>query len=44
MAAGVPVVTTSNVNDGLVAQPGEDLLVGEDADEACGCRYGSQAD
>lgn len=33
MAAGLPVVTTSNVNDGLAAQPGEDLLVGDTADE-----------
>jgi sugar transferase (PEP-CTERM/EpsH1 system associated) len=33
MAAGVPVVTTSNVNEGLDAGPGQDLLVGDGADE-----------
>ncbi len=33
MAAGVPVVTTSNVNEGLGARHGQDLLVGDGADE-----------
>ena len=33
MAAGVPVVTTSNVNEGLAALPGQDLLVGDGAVE-----------
>ena len=33
MAAAVPVVTTSNVNEGLAAQPQQDMLVGDGADE-----------
>ena len=33
MAAGLPVVTTPNVNAGLGAQPGQDLLLGESAEE-----------
>jgi glycosyltransferase involved in cell wall biosynthesis len=33
MAAGVPVVTTSNVNEGLAARAGQELLVGDGVDE-----------
>jgi glycosyltransferase involved in cell wall biosynthesis len=33
LAAGVPVITTSNVNEGLGARPGQELLVGDGADE-----------
>ena len=33
MAAAVPVVTTSNVIDGLGAKPGEDVMIGDGADE-----------
>ena len=32
MAAGVPVITTRNVSEGLAARPGQDLLVGDGAD------------
>lgn len=33
MAAGLPVVTTRNVSEGLGAHPGEELLVGSEPDE-----------
>lgn len=33
MAVGLPVVSTSNVNDGLGARPGQDILLGDSADE-----------
>ena len=36
MAAGLPVVATSSVNAGLGAAPGQDLLLGDDAETIAG--------
>jgi glycosyltransferase involved in cell wall biosynthesis len=33
MAGGVPVVTISNVNSSLKAQPGQDILIGDNAEQ-----------
>ena len=37
MAAGVAVVTTSNVNEGISAHPGQEILVGDNTKELADC-------